>query len=80
MIWKQDLKMLLSYTLFDDKGNNDYFIRHDLKPLYLCHDNKDSYDWFDLRVYDILQIYDRGKQNYLVLSLEDPKVNILVFR
>jgi hypothetical protein len=61
MIWMQDLKTLLSYTLFYDKGNNDFIISHDLKPLYLCHDIKDSHDWFDLRVYDILLIYDRGK-------------------
>jgi hypothetical protein len=32
-------------------------IRHDLKPLYLCHDIKDSH----LRVYDTLPVYGRGK-------------------
>jgi len=88
MIWRQDLKTLMSYTLFDDKGNNEYIIRHDLNPLYLCYDIQDSYDWIDLRVYDILLVYGRGKvsgymliwvNKYLVLSLEDPKVNILAF-
>jgi hypothetical protein len=61
MNWRQDLKTLLSYTLFDDKGNNDSIIRHDLKPLYFCHDIKDSHDCFDLRAYDIIQIYEHGK-------------------
>jgi len=36
-------------------------IRPDLKPLYLCHDIKDICDWIDLRVYDILLVYGRGK-------------------
>jgi len=45
LIWRQDLKTLLSYTLLNDKGNNDYIIRHDLKPIYLCHDIKDSHDY-----------------------------------
>jgi len=55
-----DLKARFEYIVvlhsFDDKGNTDYIIRHDFKPLYLCHDIKDSYDWFDLRVYDILLV------------------------
>jgi hypothetical protein len=50
--------MILSYTLLDDKGNKDYIVKPDLKPLYLCHDIKDSYDWFDLRVYDMIYVFE----------------------
>jgi hypothetical protein len=65
-------------------------IRPDLKPLYLVMILRiDMIDrstclWYILLVYGWGKVLGymliRGKQNYLVLSLEDPKVNILVFR